>query len=779
MALRWSIAAVLLLITAGLDGLAAVWVWRRRSAVGRHSVALLLVAAGIWCAAYGLELATTGRAVREFWGDSEYLGTTLLPPAWLAFALVYTGRRDQLTWRLAVALAVEPVALLVVLIDPATHDLVRSFRPGPLAAVPEVRLGPVYWMHFGYTNLLTAIGTVLLVARLIRVSSVYLRQSLTVVGAVALPLVGNAMSSFGLPFARRYDPTSVAVSLSGLVLVWGVFRYRLLELLPVARNLAFDRLGDPVLVVDAYGRVVDRNTAAARVLGSDAQIGAPLQELLKGRDALLEATATGPEIKLDRPAGTREFELLASRLEDRRGRASGQLVHLREITARKQAERRLRWLADYDEVTGLPNRRLLSDRMAQAIAHTRRAHGRCGVLVIDLDRFKLINDSLGHDLGDQVIAEVGLRLQAGRREEDTAARLGGDEFAVLLPEIASREDASLVANRVLATLAEPMRMDGRELIITASVGVAVCPDDGASAQQLLSCADAAMYRAKAHGRNRLESGVSGSDETAADLLELGVELWHAPERGEFRLLFQPLVDLTDGSIIGMEALLRWQHPRLGVLPPAAFLPLAETSGLTTQIDRWVLQQACRQANQWARSGWPVPVAVNVAAERFRDTPIRLSADVAMVLAQTELPPHLLILEISERTVINDADPVATELRDLRQLGVGLALDDFGAGNTSLTHMRRLPLGILKIDQDLVRGVGEDTDDSRILLAVTTLAHILGMTVIAEGVERPEQLSALRRCGCNAAQGFLLSPPLDGPAATALLAVTNPMTIATG
>jgi diguanylate cyclase (GGDEF)-like protein len=768
MIVRWSLAAGLLLATAAVDALAAGWVWRRRGAVGRVSLTALLAAAAVWCAAYGVELITVGRPTREFWGSVEYLGTTVLPVAWLCFVLEYTGRREQITPRLLGLLAVEPVVVLVLLTHPVTHTLIRSFPAGPVPFVPVVELGPVYWVHFVYTTALAAIGIVLLVTRLMRVSSLYRRQSITLAVAVMLPLLGNTASSLGLGPARTYDPTPIAVSLSGLVLVWGAFRYRLLDLLPVARTLAFDRLGDPVLVVDVYGRLVDRNPAASRALGDGAAIGAPVQDLLQEQVSLLDATAAGAEIRVEHGTETKEFEIVASPLGDDRGRHAGQLLLLRDITARKRAERQLRWLADYDQLTGLPNRRLLVDRLDQAIARARRAHGRCALLLVDLDRFKLINDSLGHQLGDQVLAKAGARLRAGRREEDTAARMGGDEFALVLPEVATPADAALVARRVLTALAEPMLFGDRELIVTASAGVAVWPDDGAGQQQLFSCADAAMYRAKEHGRNRSESGATPSDETATERLELGVELYHALRRGELRLAFQPLVDLQEGMVLGMEALLRWQHPVRGTLPPATFLPVAAQAGLSTEIDRWVLAEACGHAARWARAGRLVPVSVNISAERFRDAPLTLTAEVAAVLEQTSLPPEMLILEISERTIIDDPDPVAAELLDLRKLGVGMALDDFGAGHTSLTHLRRLPIGVLKIDRELIRGVGDDTDDMRILSAVTTLAHILGMRVIAEGVERPEQVAVLQESGCDAAQGFLFSPPVAAEATDSLL-----------
>ena len=476
---------------------------------GRGSLAVLLVAAAVWCAAYALELLTTGRATREFWGAFEYVGTTVIPPAWLAFVLEYTGRRKQLTPRLLALLAVEPVIVLAVLTVPATHHLVRSFPPGPVPPIPVVDLGPLYWLHFVYTNALIAAGH--------RAAG---RAAAS--GLVPVPAADPDPARRGHPArcsATRppasgwappgsYDPTPITVSLSGLLLVWGAFRYRLLDLLPVARTMAFERLGDPIIVLDVYGRVVDRNPAAERVFGDGVAIGSPVQGLVQEQEALLDATAAGAEIRLGEGSDTREFDLVVSPLGDDRGRQAGQMVLLRDITARKRAERQLRWLADYDQLTSLPNRRLLIDRLDQAIARSRRAQGRCALLLVDLDRFKLINDSLGHPMGDQVLARVGSRLRAGRREEDTAARMGGDEFALVLPEVASPSDAALVAHARprLARRAHAVRLPRADR--HRECGGRRLAGRRVDLQQLFSCADAALYRAKAHGRNRAESGVT-------------------------------------------------------------------------------------------------------------------------------------------------------------------------------------------------------------------------------------------------------------------------------
>ncbi len=755
---RFSLVAGVLTLCALIDVVAAFRVWRRRLAIGRVSLTLLLFAAAVWCATYAMELITVGRASREFWGSLEFLGTTLLAPAWLMFVLEYLGRRDRLTRWLAVALAIEPLAVFAVLVNPRTHDLIRHFGPGPVAPVPVVEVGVLYWVHFAYVNALVIAGTALLTVRLLRVSSLYRRQSFILLAAVIFPLLGNLASSLQLPLADKYDPTPIAVSVGALVLVWGAFRYRLLDLIPVARGAAFDWILDPILVVDAYGRVVDRNPAAVRVLGSGAYVGTLIQNLLKEHIVLLDATASGAELRLETETGTFDFEIVMSPLDDHRGRRAGQLVQLRDITARKQAERRMRWLADFDQLTHLPNRRYLVEQLDRAIAKARREGGWTALVIIDLDRFKVINDSLGHPIGDQVLACVGQRLHWGRPAGGTAARLSGDEFALVLPGLGG-EGAALVGRGILATLAEPMQLGEHEVIVTASAGVAVWPDDGVTSEDLFSRADAALYRAKGRGRNRTEHSDLVIDAGAARRRELGVDLWHALRREELFLQFQPLVELRTQEVGGVEALVRWQHPRHGVLQPSAFLPIAEEAGLAIDLDRWVLVEACRQAQRWALDGRAMPINVNVSAEMMRPGRGSLGTEVVDALDQSGLAPHLLIVEINELTIIEDAEGASAELQRVRSLGVRLALDDFGAGHTSLTHLRRLPIGVLKIDKSLISNLAESAEDRRILGAVTALAQILDLTVIAEGIESAAQADLVLAAGCQVGQGFLYSAPL--------------------
>jgi diguanylate cyclase (GGDEF)-like protein len=751
--------AVLLFLAALVDLVAAVWVFRRRLAVGRISLTVLLGATGVWCAAYGLELVTVDPAVREFWGSFEFVGTTLLAPSWLTFVLEYTGRREQLTRARLGLLAVEPTVTMVVLILPWTHDMVRHFASNPREPVPAVEVGALYWPHFVYVNGLVLIALLILLVRLLRVSSLYRRQMAILLAAVVAPAASNVASSLQLPLADRYDPTPVTVSVGALILVWGAYRYRLLDLLPVARGATFDRIPDPVLVVDAYGRVVDRNPAAIRVLGSGADVGTTMKNLLQEHVVLLDATAAGAELRLEGESGPLEFDVVMSPLDDHCGRRAGQLVQLRDITARKQAERKLRWLADFDQLTQLPNRRHLVELLENAIGTATRDGGRVALLIIDLDRFKMINDSLGHPTGDQVLTGVGARLLEIRSlpTHSVAARFGGDEFAILLPGL-NRQEAGEVGRSVLRSLGEPMRLGEHEVIVTASAGVAVWPDDGGDAEELFARADSAMYRAKARGRNRTEHGDALIDAAAAPRRDLGVDLWHALRQpGQLRLHYQPVVDLTTRAVTGFEALVRWKHPRLGLLPPSMFLPVAEAAGLMTELDRWVLERAARETTVRGPEA-ALPVNVNISAEIV--TQGTLVRDVTRVLAETGLSPDLLVLEINERLIVDDVRAAAEELQEIRSLGVRLALDDFGVGHTSLTHLRRLPIAVLKVDRSLVCGLEDSQEDRRILEAVTSLAQILGLTVIAEGIEDEAQARLALAAGCTHGQGFLFGHAVE-------------------
>ncbi|UCV14236.1 EAL domain-containing protein [Quatrionicoccus australiensis] len=440
---------------------------------------------------------------------------------------------------------------------------------------------------------------------------------------------------------------------------------------------------------------------------------------------------------------------------------------LLDLSAQKAAERRIRELADFDPLTGLPNRRLLRDRFAQLLAAAERDEGEIALIFLDLDHFKRINDSLGHSVGDDLLCEVSGRLSAAVRRIDTLARLGGDEFIFALPGIHAAAAAE-VARRLLDVCVTPFVVGGHELTITPSLGISIYPQDGKDLETLLKNADAAMYRAKEVGRNTFQFYASEMNTATLERLLMESNLRRALNQNEFVLYYQPLVNLQSGLIIGVEALIRWKHPDLGMIMPDRFIHVAEETGLINPIGDWVLCEACRQAQAWCEAGLPpITMAVNVAPVQFRQA--GFVAVVAGALATSGLEAGRLELEVTERTVMYEADINLGTLSALHRMGVELSLDDFGTGYSSLAYLKRFPVGKLKIDRSFINDLEVDSDDRAIASTIVSMGRNLRLTVLAEGVENAEQLALLRQMGCDMAQGFHFSRALPADAIAGLLA----------
>jgi diguanylate cyclase (GGDEF)-like protein/PAS domain S-box-containing protein len=426
-----------------------------------------------------------------------------------------------------------------------------------------------------------------------------------------------------------------------------------------------------------------------------------------------------------------------------------------DITERKRAEERIRSLAYHDTLTGLPNRLLFADRLAVAVAQAHRQGQKLAVLFLDLDGFKVINDSLGHSLGDRLLEVVAERIQCALREGDTVARLGGDEFTLLLPGVSRAEDAAKVAEKILEALRQPVPIDGRDLYVTGSVGISVYPDDGGDSETLVRNADAAMYRAKDRGRDTYQLYAAAMNATAVERLAIESSLRKALAQEALRLHYQPLLDLATGRVYGVEALLRWERPGHGLVFPDEFIPLAELTGLIIPIGPWVWRTACSQVKQWHQQGHgDLRLAVNLSARQFQQ--LDVAAQVTRALEETGFPATHLDLEITESYAMQNPESAIQTLRELRAVGLGLSIDDFGVGYSSLSYLKRLPIDTLKIDRSFVRDITTDPDDAAIVTAVIAMARTLKLLVVAEGVETEEQRAFLAARGCDRAQGFLWS-----------------------
>ncbi len=629
----------------------------------------------------------------------------------------------------------------------------------------------------------------------------------TVIGAYEI--YEDATSIVELIEATRRDVFIVAglAATVLLLMLWGAFNAtsrtlanqngRLMELAADlrGREARFRSLlqnsSDAQAILDADGRVRFESVAVERILGhvvSDWE-GRPFATLVHDDDRgtveqALADLASGHgaerrfECRIKHADGTwRTLEAIGRNLLDDPA-VGGIVINHRDITERKVLEAQLTRQAFHDALTGLPNRALFTDRVSHALRRRGRQHRGVVVLFVDLDDFKAINDSLGHAAGDRVLQEVGERLRTTVRPGDTVARLGGDEFAFLLEDVADPRDADEVAERVASALATPLAVGGVEVALRASVGIALA-QDGDAAADLLRDADTAMYTAKARGGGAYERFVPAMREAAVSRFELGADLRRAIERREFVLHYQPVVDLTQGRILGFEALVRWQHPTRGLLSPAAFVPTAEATGLIVAIGRWVLEEACTQAHLWQLDAYTDPklsMSANLSARELREP--GLVENVAAILKRTGVDPSTIVLEITETSMVEDADGAIATLQALKALGVRLAIDDFGTGYSSLSYLRRLPVDVLKLDRSFVVPAGRGDRESALVDAVFRLGRSLGLVTIAEGIEDTEQRDRLVSLGCRVGQGYLFARPMAEPAASEFL-VANQSSTAEG
>jgi diguanylate cyclase (GGDEF)-like protein/PAS domain S-box-containing protein len=539
--------------------------------------------------------------------------------------------------------------------------------------------------------------------------------------------------------------------------------------------VTLNSIGDAVLCTNISGHVTYLNIVAEKMTGwlRVEAIGKPLAEVFRIIDGDTRQTARDPMemaveqnatvgltvncVLIRRDGYESAIEDSAAPIHDRSGRVIGAVIVFHDVSAARAMSLQMSHTAHHDVVTNLPNRLLLNDRITQSIALAHRQNRPIAVLFLDLDNFKNINDSLGHAAGDELLQSVSKRLISCVRASDTVSQ-GGDEFAILLPEITHAQDAATCAGKIILALHAPHSVGTRTLHIGASIGISLYPKDGEDAGSLIKSADTAMYHAKERGRGNFQFFEAAMNLKAVQRQSMESELRRALANNEFLLQYQPKVNLDTGNITGVEALIRWQQPHRGLVPPSEFVPIAEDCGLIIPIGRWVMREACTQARAWQDAGLPhLRMAVNVCALEFREK--GFVANVRTILSDTGLRPQYLVLELTERVLMENAESTAVLLEELKTMGVHLAVDDFGTGYSSLSYLRQFPIDVLKIDQSFIQKITSNLNDSTIIAAIIAMGRNLKHIVIAEGIETLEQVAYLQSQHCEEGQGFLLSPPV--------------------
>jgi len=537
-------------------------------------------------------------------------------------------------------------------------------------------------------------------------------------------------------------------------------------------NRVFEEACEGILTTDAECRIEAVNPAFTRITGYEAAqavgkmshimfgVGSERSDIIRERILTLAQKDHWEGEILDRRKNGDWYPawLSISTVRDVNKKLTNYVAVFTDNTKRKEAESHLQFIATHDGLTGILNRSGMFARFSEELVSARNAERQLGLLFIDLDRFKAVNDTLGHLIGDQLLMSASSRMQAQLKETDLLARLGGDEFTVVIKDIDSPEMVSQVVDRLISSMAQPFVIDGREIFVTVSIGVACYPNDGNDVYSLLKSADTALYRAKERGKNTFQFFSKDMDSHGVDQLELETSLRYALMRNEFVLYYQPQVCTATGKLLGVEALIRWQHPVLGMVPPSDFIGLAEKNGLIVPIGAWVLHEACRQCKAWLTQGFTLShVAVNLSARQFSSD--YLLETIRAALDENDLPATMLELEITESTIMYNPEEAITLLNRLRQMGVLLSIDDFGTGYSSLSSLKQYPLDRLKIDRSFVSGIPHDVDDVAITEAIIAVAHKMHLEVVAEGVETREQLAFLRAADCDLVQGFLIGRPI--------------------
>jgi diguanylate cyclase (GGDEF)-like protein/PAS domain S-box-containing protein len=760
---------ILLGATVPIAGGLGWYAWRNRSLPGAWAFVALVPLGLLWAIGDAIELLSADLGTKLLWANVQYFAIVFLPVVWSVMILDYAGHRSWLTrWRIA-GLCIVPVATLVILWTDRFHHLMRATTwldtSGSYAVIGRT-WGPWFWVHATYSYALIVIAIGLLVSAIFSLSPLYRRQPLALLLGSAVPMAFGLTNVFSVGFIPAHNYTPALFSVAAIVIGWGLFGFRLFNLIPVARHALVEEMQDGVLVLDQCDRVVDLNRSAQALIGRTAAdiVGQPLANCWTAWSQMIAPYAAGAnqaELRLGESGNWRHYEVKWSPLT-RHQQVVGRTVLLRDVTERALLEESLRSQALTDGLTGLPNRALFMSRLSDVIHQARRHDDALfAVMVLDIDRFKLINDSIGHLAGDVLLQSVATKLKRCVREADTVARMGGDEFIILLHDITSGRDLLPVLERIREELRTPVFFREQEMTAECSAGVVIWDPSYEDPDDLVRAADTAMYQAKEAGRGCHRIFDEKMHAAILRTLKDETDFRIAIRERQFSLAYQPVIDLKTGTLQSLEALLRWHHPERGTVLPDDFINVAETSGLIIPLGEMALDEACSQISRWQAPGHPavdLPVSVNISPRQLTEPDF--FASVLTRLGEWRIPSDRLILEITENALIRDPTKARLVMRKLRGVGVQLCLDDFGAGWSSLQHLTTFPVQALKIDNSFISRVSGDDSDLAVVRSITALAHTLGLKVVAEGVERCEQWRLLEGAGCDSAQGYYIGSPME-------------------
>ena len=628
--------------------------------------------------------------------------------------------------------------------------------------------GPWFWVHVVYSYFLLFAAMAFLTHALLSRPPLYRKQPAVLLAGLAVPVLWNLFYLLTPGLLPIFDYTPAMFAVGELIIAWGLFRFKVFNLVLVARDTLLENMSDGLLVLDQAGRVADLNEAARVLIDRPADyiLSRPIADSWPAWDQLAEPYRAGADqavISIGHNGDRRDYEVKLSELRGR-GNFLGRLLVMRDVTERSVLEESLRQQALTDGLTGLANRTLFMNKLADAVHVARRHPDKLfAVAILDLDRFKLINDTVGHPAGDTVLESVAVRLQRCVREIDTVARLGGDEFLVLLDDIGSTRDVVMVLERIQSEMRAPVYARNQQMVTSASMGVVMWDASYRGAEDLLHAADAAMYQAKEAGGSCYRIFDDRMHRSLLEALHAESELRSALEQGDFALEYQPVIDVRTGGVASLEALVRWQHPRRGLVPPTSFIGVAESSGLIVPLGEMILDQVCSQLSQWrsrASAAFELPISLNVSPRQLTETDF--VGAILTRIADWRLTPGALIFEITEHALNRDPARARMALKELCSLGMRVCLDDFGTGASSLHHLTTFPGQEVKLDCSLISKMATGTTELAVVKSITDLAHAVGLIVTAEGVESTRDWELLEELGCDRIQGFYCGEPMSPP-----------------